>query len=408
MKRPEQAVILAGGQGTRLAPLTALRPKPMVCFHGKPFLAYLIERLRDQGFRRIVILVGYLAERITEYFGDGADYGVEILYSESPVGDDTGLRLKKAASLIEDRFFLLYCDNYYPFDFEAMWIRYLEIGAANMVTVYANLDQYTRDNLIVADGLVKTYDKSRQLPDLGGVDIGFMILRRDALDLLPSGNVSFEKEVFPKLIAGNGLSAYVTRHRYYSVGDMRRLPATDAFLRFRPTILLDRDGVLNEKMPRADYVKSWSEWRWRRGALDGLRLLAERGYEVIVITNQAGIARGALTETDLNEIHYRMGRDAEDHGGHISAIYHCPHGWDEGCDCRKPSPGMIFQAQADFNLDLSGTFFLGDDERDRQAAEAAACRFLLIDDTNDLYQIVKERVLCEGASASLITKSDHS
>ena len=83
IERPTQAVILAGGRGTRMRPLTDTRPKPMVEFHGRPFLEYMIEMLREQGFERVLLLLGYLPEVIQEHFGDGSGFGVEIDYSVS-------------------------------------------------------------------------------------------------------------------------------------------------------------------------------------------------------------------------------------------------------------------------------------------------------------------------------------
>jgi D-glycero-D-manno-heptose 1,7-bisphosphate phosphatase len=108
-----------------------------------------------------------------------------------------------------------------------------------------------------------------------------------------------------------------------------------------------------------------------------------------VVSNQAGIARGAMTEEDLHEIHRAMAREIEQAGGHVDAIYFCPHDWDEGCDCRKPKPGMLFQAQRDFNLDLTRTWFVGDDERDGQAADAAGCLSALVTDERPLLAFVQ-------------------
>src|SRR5947208_1036557 len=121
MTRPTQAVILAGGRGTRLAPLTDTKPKPMIEFHGVPFLEYLIVMLRDQGFSRILLLLGYLPEVITKHFGDGSRWGVSIEYLVSDVEDDTGKRLKLAQDRIDPLSLLLYCDNYWPMDFAALW-----------------------------------------------------------------------------------------------------------------------------------------------------------------------------------------------------------------------------------------------------------------------------------------------
>ena len=116
----KQAVILAGGLGTRLRPITDKIPKPMIQFHGKPFLEYLIELLKEQGIEEIILLLGYLSEKVVEYFGDGDKFGIKILYSISPVEDDTGLRIFKAKDIIKDEFLLLYCDNYWPLNLQKM------------------------------------------------------------------------------------------------------------------------------------------------------------------------------------------------------------------------------------------------------------------------------------------------
>lgn len=379
MNRPSQAVILAGGRGVRLKPLTDDRPKPMIEFHGRPFLEYLVELLRAQGFRRILMLLGYLPEVIQDHFGDGNRWGVEIEYAVTNAGDETGWRIKQAESRLDPVFMLLYCDNYWPMCFDALWRQYLSKNVLALVIVYQNADGYTRDNLIVdAEGYVTVYDKSRTAPGLKGVDIGFFILKREVLDLLPRENVSFEEVVYPQLVAMRQLCAYVTNHRYYSVGSHDRLPATEEFLRRRPAVILDRDGVLNKKLPRSSYVRSWSDWQWIPGAKEALRLFREAGYRVVVVTNQAGVGRRVMTEVDLSNIHDRVKAEVASAGGRLDAIYYCPHDWNEGCYCRKPRPGLLYQAQREFSLDLSRTYLIGDDERDGKAAEAAGCPWLMV------------------------------
>jgi len=392
-KRPTQAVILAGGRGTRLAPLTNTRPKPMIEFHGKPFLEYMIEMVREQGFHKILLLLGYLPEVIQDHFGDGRKWGVSIEYALTDVEDETGRRLKLAVDRIDPVSLLLYCDNYWPMNFAAMWRQFAEQDTHAQITVYRNRDRYTKDNLRTDDlGRVLTYDKSRTSAGLAGVDIGYVILRRSVIESLPDTNVSFEREAYQDLVEKGKLGAFVTDHRYYSVGSHERLPLTRAFLERRKTVLLDRDGVLNKCMPRATYVCSWSQWEWLPGSREALRALNEAGYRVAVITNQPGIARGALTAADLEQIHLRMKADAEEAGGMIDAIYSCPHNWDEGCDCRKPRPGMLFQAQRDFHLDLSRTYFIGDDERDSQAAAAAGCLAARVSHDRPLFEVVRDLI----------------
>jgi histidinol-phosphate phosphatase family protein len=386
-----QAVILAGGLGTRLRPLTDHCAKPMVEINGRPFLDYLFELLHEQGIARVLLLLGYQADSVIDHYRANPPEGLHLDFQVSPVEDETGRRLKRAAARLDDTFLLLYCDNYCPVDLPKAWAQRDALGTSLQITVYANRDGSSRDNLSVTeDGLVAVYSKSRTAAGLAGVDIGFALVDRTVVTDLPEDNISFEAHAYPRAIDRKALSAFVTEHRYYSIGSLERLDETARFLARPPTVLLDRDGVLNRKMGRAEYVCDWSQWEWLPGALDAVARLHARGYRVIVATNQPGIARGHLTPSALDAIHERMRADVRAAGGDVAAIYHCPHGWDENCDCRKPAPGLLFQAQKDFALDLSRNTFIGDDDRDRQAAEAAGCHFIHVSEDRPLIKAVDE------------------
>ncbi len=390
-KKPTQAVILAGGRGQRLHPITEKIPKPMVLFHGKPFLEYMIEYLKKEGFTEVILLVGYLHEKITSYFGDGSKFGINIKYSITDINNETGPRLEAARSMLDPVFFLTYCDNYCPINTQKAWEHFCsQENTLAQITVYSNIDKFTRDNLRVENGLVSTYDKSRSQDNLSGVDIGFSFMHLEVLDLMPNENLNFEKIVYPKLVQEKKMAAYVTHHRYYSVGSLERLPVTELFLKRDPIILLDRDGVLNKRMAKGEYVTSPDEFQWLSGSIEAITLLKSKGYRVVVITNQAGIARGALTKEELDAIHQKMQNDLQSSGVQIDKIYYCPHGWNEDCFCRKPKPGMLFQAQRDFCFDLSRTYFIGDDERDVEAGEAAGCKTRLLKEGESLLSVVKE------------------
>lgn len=374
-----QAVILAGGQGMRLRPLTDHVPKSMIRVQGRPFLEYLIAQLREQGIQRVLLLVGYLAGQVRVHFGDGSRFGLHIDYVEDPAEALTGTRMRSAASHLDERFLLMYCDNYWPLNLQALTRRFLETEGSALLTAYANDDEYTRNNMHVADdGRVVTYDSSRIAGDLNRVDIGYAILRREVMKELPTGNLNFERSVYPALVRRGTLQAMTTHHRYYSIGSHERLPLTEAFFAPQRAVLLDRDGVLNVRPPRAQYVRAWKEFEWLPGAMEAMRRLKAAGYRLIVITNQPGIVRGAMTHESLERIHAEMRREAEVAGAPVDAIYVCEHNWDDGCWCRKPNPGLLFQAQRDFHLDLTRTTYVGDDERDVQAGKAAGCRTALI------------------------------
>ena len=187
--RPTQAVILAGGRGTRMRPLTDDRPKPMIEFHGRPFLEYLVEMLREQGFERVLMLLGYLPEVVRDHFGDGARFGVAIDYSISDPDDLTVSRVRRVRDRLAESFLLLYCDNYWPLQMDRMWARFSELDVPAMVTVYANRDGYRpgKDSVLVDEkGYVRAFDKTRTTPGVSGVEISYAILTRPVLELLPS------------------------------------------------------------------------------------------------------------------------------------------------------------------------------------------------------------------------------
>lgn len=141
-------------------------------------------------------------------------------------------------------------------------------------------------------------------------------------------------------------------------------------------VFLDRDGVIN--VNRDDHVKSWDEFRFLPGALEGLRLLTEYGYRIFVVTNQAAVNRGLITHATLQAIHQRMVATAKTCGAHIVDVSYCPHRPDEDCDCRKPRPGMLLSLAATYQIDLHQAFMIGDALSDIAAGQAAGCRTILV------------------------------
>lgn len=141
-------------------------------------------------------------------------------------------------------------------------------------------------------------------------------------------------------------------------------------------VLLDRDGVINEDSD--DFIKSPDEWLPIPGSLEAIALFNRHGYQVAVITNQSGLARGLFDLATLDSIHAKMHRLVAEHGGNITAVYFCPHGADSTCDCRKPKPGLLLQCAAEHSLNLAETFMIGDSYRDLQAAIAAGAKPVLV------------------------------
>ena len=147
-------------------------------------------------------------------------------------------------------------------------------------------------------------------------------------------------------------------------------------------VILDRDGVINKESDA--YIKTPEEWIPLPGSLDAIARLHKNGYKVVVASNQSGVARHLFSLDTLAAIHGRMKREVEAAGGKIDAIFFCPHGPKEGCDCRKPKPGLLKQIAARYGVDLEGIPMIGDSERDLQAARAVGGRPILVKTGNGL------------------------
>lgn len=141
---------------------------------------------------------------------------------------------------------------------------------------------------------------------------------------------------------------------------------------------LDRDGVINQRPPEGQYVTRWEEMQFLPGVPEAIILLTEAGYEVYVVTNQRGVAKGLLTQDELESIHQRMCQELAYAGAVITKVYYCPHEKQPPCSCRKPAPGMLLTAAQSHDLDLASSWMIGDSDIDIEAGRNAGCRTVCI------------------------------
>jgi len=141
-------------------------------------------------------------------------------------------------------------------------------------------------------------------------------------------------------------------------------------------VFLDRDGVINKKLEN-DYVKNWNEFHFLPGVIEAIKTINEKGYLVIVVTNQRGIGRGLMTEQDLKDIHQRMLQEIQKGGARIDDIFYCPHDMKDNCNCRKPKPGMLVQAKKKWDIDYAKSYIIGDSETDIEAGQQVGCKGIL-------------------------------
>lgn len=142
-------------------------------------------------------------------------------------------------------------------------------------------------------------------------------------------------------------------------------------------VLLDRDGVINRRIP-GGYVTSWHTFEFLPGALNALRLLAENGYETLVISNQAAVGMKFMTSDELGLITLQFEREVEKHGGRIRGVFYCTHRKDDDCKCRKPRPGLFLEARRQYHFHFRETILIGDSESDALAANLVGCPFIHI------------------------------
>ena len=371
----KQAVILCGGLGARMRPYTDNTPKPMISCNGKPFLLYLLQQLHDQGVSRFVLLTGYLAEEVSSYFGDGGSWGWDIQYSEGPVDWDTGKRVWEAREKLDELFLLLYSDNFVPFPLDKVYALHkhnqkpLTFMVASKTPGNISLDKF---------GIVQQYDNKRFGLGLNYVEIGYMIVEKNqTLSFFDTPECSFSS-ILQKMADKHQISAWVQHDSYHSISDPKRWQKAQEYLKPKKIILIDRDGVINKKASRGEYISKWEDFIWIKETRIAMKLMANEGFKFIIISNQAGIARGIISFTELEKIHNNMKNELQNDDIEILDIYICPHHWNEECFCRKPKPGMFLQASKDHLFRLDKTLYIGDDPRDVEAALNAGTDYILI------------------------------
>jgi len=231
-----QAVILAGGLGTRLRPVTETIPKPLMPVGEHFFLHYMLRMLVGNGITDVLLLVGHLHEKVVEAVGDGLRYGCRIQYSVEPELLGTGGAIKNAEAHVHDEFFVLNGDTYLPLDYRAVQAHWAARRGEcdGLLVVYDNHEPVAPGNVRLDGGFITDYSKQAER-ETGFVDAGVQVFKKSILDMVPAARVvSLEQEVFPKLIAQRRLAAYPTSTRYYDIGTPKRLAVFEAHIAGRP------------------------------------------------------------------------------------------------------------------------------------------------------------------------------
>ncbi len=371
-----EAIVLAGGLGTRLRPLVSDRPKPMAEINGRPFLAYLLDDLISRGITRIILSVGYRHEVIRDFFGK-LYRGCELVYAveDTPLG--TGGALCLALGLARSaELFVVNGDTWFPVSLDLLSDTCIR-QQADMVIALHPVDDASRYGTIqlAPDGRITSFLEKNSTTGPALINGGVYLMKSDIFshEELPL-KFSLETGFLEKATTRKRLFGVVSDAPFIDIGIPETYSKAARFLPPAPVkkkaLFLDRDGTINVEK---NYVFRKEDFEFRDGILELARSYYQQGYLIFVITNQAGIARGYYTAGDVEKLHAWMEEQFREYGIELTKIYYCPHHPDltGPCSCRKPAPGMILDAIREYDVDPESSVLFGDKISDVEAGISA-------------------------------------
>jgi N-acetyl-alpha-D-muramate 1-phosphate uridylyltransferase len=223
--------ILAGGLATRLRPVTEKIPKALVEINGEPFVAHQLRLLARNGIRRVTLCVGYLAEMIEAYAGDGSRFGIELSYSpDGAVLRGTAGAVAQARQLLGPSFFVLYGDSYLPCDYAAVERAFAASGRAALMTVYPNSGRWDTSNVQFGSGRILAYNKKLRTPEMQHIDYGLGVFHSAAFDEIPEQGASDLADLYQRLLERDELAGLEIPQRFYEVGSFGGIRELAEFL----------------------------------------------------------------------------------------------------------------------------------------------------------------------------------
>src|SRR5690625_3597092 len=380
-----EAIILAGGLGTRLRPVVSEKPKAMAEINGKPFLEYQLDRFMAQGIDKFILSVGYKAEYIKDHFDThykniSIDYAIET----KPLG--TGGAIKNAMKYARGRHVLVANgDSLLISDIQKQYRFHLH-QKANVTLALKEMYHYERYGTILTDADKKVRKFLEKKPTRKGlINAGLYIFDKKAFKAtdLPD-QFSIEKDYFENKINRIKIAGFETRGYFLDIGvpeDFKKAQTEiGVFSQIDKnwTLFLDRDGVINKKCEN-DYVRSKKDFKFLPWAVEAAKACSKIFGRTIIVTNQQGIGKGLMTEKDVKKIHQYMLQEIEKQGGKIDAVYYAPGIASENNTMRKPQTGMGEKAKKDFpEINFKQSIMIGDAESDIEFARRLGMHAVLI------------------------------
>lgn len=403
-ERVRQAIILVGGAGKRLGHLTMNTPKPLMPIDNDVvFLDLVIKELARQGFSEVVLLAGYLSEQIQEKYQDLVvfDAKIDVVVEEAALG--TAGALLQVKDRLAPLFMVLNGDSYFEFNFRKLESElYANQKAIGAIALRHCSSSGRYGNVILDDsGKIQSFLEKTNICDKGTAMMngGIYMFRRGITDFIDGQPCSMEYDVFPALAQSGLLRGQVGDGYFIDIGlpsSLETCRNTIGGLSKRPALFLDRDGVLN--LDRG-YTHQVEDLVWVDGAKETILQANNMGFRVLVVTNQAGIARGYYSEQEMHAFHERMNNELAMIGAFIDKFYYCPfHAKasilkfrQDNHSHRKPNAGMLLDAISEWDVDVEKSFLVGDNWTDIEAAKAVGVEAYLFTG-GSLFEFCHQRI----------------
>ncbi len=368
----KEAIVLAGGLGTRLRDTVPDLPKCMAPVAGRPFLFYMINYLRTQGVERFIFALGYKHELIEEWLATQfptLDYICSV--EDEPLGTGGAIKLA-CAHATEENVLVTNGDTLFKVDTAQLALMH-HSHAAEATLSLKPMQDFDRYGIVETDdnGLVLNF-LEKQFCEQGNINGGVYVLNLMSFlenDWPPV--FSFEKDYLESRrfrLFGSAQDSYfidigIPEDLERAQSELARTPADLGTVDKNWTLFIDRDGVINYEK-EGDYIRNWREFKFYEGAKDAFKILGNSFGTIIVVTNQRGIGKGLMTEADLDSIHQHMLKQIQNAGGRVDKVYYCTSTDNDHPD-RKPNPGMALRAKLDFPaIDLNRSIMIGNKPSD--------------------------------------------
>lgn len=398
-----QAVIMAGGKGTRMGSLSNDTPKAMLKIGNKPISLHQIECLKNAGITDIIFVIGHLGENIKNYYKNGKNFGVNISYFEETEPLGTGGALYYLKNTIKEDFIVLYGDVFIDIDFKKMINFHKNFKATATLFVHPNSHPFDSDIIICdSNNKVKKYlskDGKREEYYTNLVNAGIFIFSNKIFKyILQPKKIHLDREIIIEMIENSeNIIAYKSTEYVKDIGTLERYEIVNNDYKNKIThnrnlsnkqkcIFLDRDGTINKYV---GFLTDINKMELLDRVSTAIKDINNSEYLCIVITNQPIIARGESSVGNLDLINKKMETLLGFDGAYINDLFYCPHhphsGYDGeikelkiNCSCRKPNTGMIDEAIKKYNIDPQSSYIIGDSTLDIQLGKNTNIKTVLV------------------------------